>query len=215
MIRVMLVDDQAIVREGLRSMLTIEPDITVVGEAANGIKALQMLATDTPDIVLMDVRMPEMDGLTTLERVKALAPGVSVLMLTLYDDPDYLLRAVASGAAGYVLKDASRDELVRAIRITAEGGAVVAPTMLPDLLTRISQLGPTLSGRTPSTDCPLSEREMQVLALIAEGRTNQEIADRLILSPTTIKTHVQNILQKLDVSDRTQAAVYAVRCGLI
>jgi len=215
MIRVLLVDDQAMVREGLKSMLTMEPDIAVIGEAANGLEALQMVATDTPDIVLMDVRMPEMDGLAALERVKALAPRASVLMLTLYDDPDYLLRALAGGAAGYVLKDGSRDELIRAIRITAEGGAVVAPTMLPDLLRRIGQMGTILPDRARSPRFHLSDRELQVLSLIAKGYTNQQIADKLIVSPTTIKTHVQNILQKLDVSDRTQAAVYAVRYGLI
>ncbi len=215
MIRVLIVDDQAIVREGIKSMLAMEGDMAVVGEAANGLEALQRVATDPPDVVLMDVRMPEMDGLTALARLKALAPRTSVLMMTLYDDPDYLLRAVASGAAGYLLKDSSRDELLRALRITAEGGATIAPSLLPGLLQRLSSPG---SGAPPPScelEGLLSERERQVLALIAEGLTNQEIAERLVVSPTTIKTHVQNILQKLDVSDRTQAAVYAVRCGLI
>lgn len=220
MIRVLVVDDQAIVREGIRSMLALEPDITVSGEAANGYEALQQVATQPPDLVLMDVRMPEMDGLTALERIKALAPRTSVLMLTLYDDPDYLLRAVVAGAAGYVLKDTAREDLVRAIRITAEGGAIVAPSLLPELLKRIGRMGRERLGRLADGEAcqparTLSEREIQVLALIAEGLTNQEIGERLVLSPTTVKTHVQNILQKLDVSDRTQAAVYAVRCGLV
>jgi len=215
MIRVLVADDQAVVREGIKSMLSPEPDITVVAEAANGYEVLQQVATVSPDVVLMDVRMPEMDGLTALERLKALAPRSSVLMITLYDDPDYLLRAVVAGAAGYVLKDGSREELVRAVRITAEGGATIAPRMLPELLRRIGQSREVLAGRPRSPATPLSDRELQVLGLIAEGLTNQEIADRLVLSPTTIKTHVQNILQKLDVSDRTQAAVYAVRNGLI
>jgi len=215
MIRVLIVDDQAIVREGIKSMLAMEGDMAVVGEAANGLEALQRVATDPPDVVLMDVRMPEMDGLTALARLKALAPRTSVLMMTLYDDPDYLLRAVASGAAGYLLKDSSRDELLRALRITAEGGATIAPSLLPALLQRLSSPGSAVTAPSCELEGLLSERERQVLALIAEGLTNQEIAERLVVSPTTIKTHVQNILQKLDVSDRTQAAVYAVRCGLI
>jgi DNA-binding NarL/FixJ family response regulator len=215
MIRVLIVDDQAIVREGIKSMLAMEADVAVIGEAANGLEALQRVATDPPDVVLMDVRMPEMDGLTALERLKALAPRTSVLMMTLYDDPDYLLRAVSSGAAGYLLKDSSRDELLRALRITAEGGATIAPSLLPELLKRLSRPGAEGPDRACEYEGLLSDRERQVLALIAEGLTNQEIAERLVVSPTTIKTHVQNILQKLDVSDRTQAAVYAVRCGLI
>ena len=215
MIRVLVVDDQAIVREGIKSMLAMESDMAVVGEAANGLQALQHVASDPPDVVLMDVRMPEMDGLTALERLKALAPRTSVLMMTLYDDPDYLLRAVSSGAAGYLLKDASRDELLRALRITAEGGATIAPSLLPELLKRLSRSGSVTPLRPCEPEGLLSDRERQVLVLIAEGLTNPEIAERLIVSPNTVKTHVQNILQKLDVSDRTQAAVYAVRRGLI
>ena len=215
-IRIVLVDDQAIVREGLRSMLSPEPDLVVVGEAENGQEALDLVPGLDPDIVLMDVRMPEMDGLTALGRLKVVAPRSSVIMVTLYDDPDYLLRAVAIGAAGYILKDSSRDELVRAVRVTAEGGAIIAPSLLPDLLSRMSQVQAQPIA-APACDLTerLSEREMQVLRLIAEGHTNQEIAEELTIGATTVKTHVQNILQKLGVSDRTQAAVYAVRCGLI
>lgn len=215
MIRVLLVDDQAIVREGLRSMLSLDVDITVVGEAASGGEALNLISQLKPDIVLMDVRMPEMDGLTALRHAKHLAPQTSIIMVTLYDDPDYLFQAVAAGAAGYILKDASREELVRAVRITAEGGAIVAPSMMPQLLQRIGQ---TIQPTAPPSCAPpqeLSPRELEVLRLMAEGRTNVEIAEQLILSPTTVKTHVQNILQKLGVSDRTQAAVCAVRWGLI
>ena len=215
MIRIVLVDDQAIVREGLRSMLSPEPDLVIVGEAENGQEALALVPGLDPDIVLMDVRMPEMDGLTTLGRLKTLAPRSSVIMVTLYDDPDYLLRAVAIGAAGYILKDSTRDELVRAVRVTAEGGAIIAPSLLPDLLSRMSQVQAQPAAPTCNLTERLSERELQVLRLIADGRTNQEIAEELTIGATTVKTHVQNILQKLDVSDRTQAAVYAVRCGLI
>ena len=217
MISILVVDDQTIVREGLRSMLALEPDLKVVGEAENGEQAVRLVLRWVPQVVLMDVRMPGMDGLTALERIKSVSPRTSVIMVTLYDDPDYLLRAIAAGAAGYVLKDASREELVRAVRITAEGGAIIAPSMLPQLLRQVGQMMSALTPAIPA--CmpieKLSDRELEVLRLVAEGCTNQEIAEKLIVSPTTIKTHVQNILQKLGVSDRTQAAVYAVRCRLI
>ena len=136
-------------------------------------------------------------------------------MLTLYDDTDYLLRAVSSGAAGYLLKDSSRDELLRALRVTAEGGATIDPRLLPELLRRLSR--PSGLEQAPASDVEtcLSEREHQVLTFIAQGWTNQEIAERLVISATTVKTHVQHILEKLGVSDRTQAAVYAVRSGLV
>ena len=215
MIRVLIVDDQAIVRAGIRSMLAPEPDIIVVGEAGGGEEGIGLALELKPDVVLMDVRMPGMDGLTALERLKKTVPSASVIMVTLYDDTDYLLRAVSAGAAGYILKDAHRSELVRAVRVTADGGAIIEPMMLPQLL---QLMGPSLMGRDQSVTYSaetLSPRELQVLRLIAEGCTNQEIADTLIVGATTIKTHVQNILRKLGVSDRTQAAVYAVRAGLV
>ncbi len=215
MISVLLVDDQAIVREGLRSMLGLEPDITIIGEAANGEQAISLARNLLPAVILLDVRMPGMDGLAALERIKAVAPRSSVIMVTLYDDPDYLMRAVCSGAAGYVLKDSTREELIRAVRITVEGGAVIAPSLLPQLLRKVGQMATTPPVEACILVEPLSDRELEVLRLIAEGKTNQEIAEVLIVSPTTIKTHVQNILHKLGVSDRTQAAVYAVRCGMI
>ena len=216
MIRVVIVDDQAIVRQGLRAMLEAEADIAVVGEAEGGQQALKLVRELTPDIVLMDVRMPGMDGLTALEQVKNSVPKTSVIMVTLYDNPEYLFRAVALGAAGYVLKDSSRAELLRAIRVTLEGGAIIAPALMPQLLREVGRLKyPLVNNPAPALADKLSPRETEVLKLIAEGLTNQEIADKLIVSPTTIKTHVQNILQKLDASDRTQAAVCAVRSGLI
>lgn len=216
MIRIMLVDDQIIVREGLSAMLGVEDDIVVVGQAGGGAEALRLVPQMTPDVVLMDVRMPGMDGLTALDQLKSLYPTLSVIMVTLYDDPDYLYRAVSAGAAGYILKDASRAELLSAVRTVAAGGAIISPGMLRDLLSRISGLMDTSAASQPcAPELGLTRREVEVLGLMAEGLTNQEIADRIIVSPTTVKTHVQNILQKLGVSDRTQAAVYAVRCGLI
>ncbi len=217
MINVLLVDDQTIVRQGLRSLLSLESDIVVVGEAADGAQAVDMVQRLSPDIVLLDVRMPNMDGLEALRRIKRLAPKVSVIMVTLYDNPDYLLEAVAAGAAGYILKDASRQELIRAVRLIAEGGAIISSSMMPDLLRQVEQLMSTrgIHVATESLAEKLTAREIEVLKLIAEGYTNQQIADLLIVSPTTVKTHVQNILEKLNVSDRTQAAVQAVRSGLI
>ncbi len=215
MIRILLVDDQAIVREGLRAMLSLEPDMIIVGEASGGREALALVDRVQPDIVLMDVRMPDMDGLTALERIKRAHPDAAVIMVSLYDDADYLYRAVSAGAAGYILKEASRSELVRAVRLTAEGGSIISPNMLRELLDRVSALmAPTPCPPQP-TDAALTPREIEVLRCVAEGKTNQEIAEELVVSATTVKTHVQNILQKLNVSDRTQAAVVGLRCGLI
>ena len=186
MIRVLIVDDQAIVRAGIRSMLAPEPDIIVVGEAGGGEEGIGLALDLKPDVVLMDVRMPIMDGLTALERLKKTVPSASVIMVTLYDDTDYLLRAVSAGAAGYILKDAHRSELVRAVRVTADGGAIIEPMMLPQLL---QLMGPSLMGMDRSVTYSaeaLSPRELQVLRLIAEGCTNQEIADTLIVGATTI-----------------------------
>jgi DNA-binding NarL/FixJ family response regulator len=214
-IRIVLVDDQAIVREGLRAMLSLEPDIEIVGEASDGRQALSVVARLRPDIVLMDVRMPDMDGLTALDNLKRADPDTAVIMVSLYDDADYLYRAVSAGAAGYILKEASRAELVRAVRVTAEGGSIISPGMLRELLSRMSALmGPGLCPARPP-EVALTPREIEVLRCVSEGKTNHEIAEELIVSPTTVKTHVQNILQKLNVSDRTQAAVAALRCGLI
>lgn len=215
MIRIMLVDDQAIVREGLRAMLSLEPDMVIVGEASGGREALALASKVRPDLILMDVRMPDMDGLTALERIKRQDPDAAVIMVSLYDDADYLYRAVSAGAAGYILKEASRSELVRAVRITAEGGSIISPNMLRELLDRMSALMVHVACPPPAVETALTPREIEVLRYVAEGKTNQEIAEELILSATTVKTHVQNILQKLNVSDRTQAAVVALRCGLI
>lgn len=224
MIRIMLVDDQAIVREGMRSMVSVEPDMIVVGEASSGREALALGCQLLPDIILLDIRMPGMDGLVALGHLKRDLPRTSVIMVTLYDNYDYLERAVAAGAAGYILKDASRDELIRAVRVTAAGGAIIDPSMLPKLMSRLraspaigragSEQG-TVPLDAPQVETPLTERELEVVRLVAEGMTNQEIGERLFISPTTVKTHVQNITHKLNVSDRTQAAVHSVRMGLI
>lgn len=214
MITILLVDDQAVVRDGLRAMLQTEPDFHVVGEASRGEQALALAARFKPDVILLDVRMPGMDGLDTLARLKSLVPGSSVIMVTLYNNAEYLLEAVTAGASGYILKDSTREEFVRAVRAVREGGAIISPSMLPELLEHIRQ-SPGLHPCDIDTVSKLTPREVEVLRLLAQGHTNQQIADACFLSPATVKTHVQNIFLKLGVSDRTQAAVVAVRCGLI
>ena len=139
MIKILLVDDQCVVREGLRAMLQAEPDFHIVGEASSGSQALVYVARYYPDVILLDIRMPGMDGLATLAQLKQAVPTTSIIMVTLYDNPDYLLQAIASGASGYILKDSTRDELVRAIRVTREGGAIISPTLLPELFKHIQQ----------------------------------------------------------------------------
>lgn len=212
MIRVLLVDDQLVIREGLQAMLAPEPDITVVGEAGDGEEAIVAARGTQPDVILLDVRMPRMDGLEALKQIKAVAPRSAVIMVTLYDNIDYLLRAVAQGAAGYVLKDSSRADLVEAVRLVADGGGLISPSLMPRLLREVGKL---LEHEEAASPPLLSAREVEVLTLVAEGLTNQEIADRLYVGAATVKTHVQNIMLKLGVSDRTQAAVHGLRLGLI
>ncbi|MEN6478871.1 MAG: response regulator transcription factor [Anaerolineales bacterium] len=212
MIRVLLVDDQLVVREGLRAMLAPEPDIVVVGEASDGEEAITAAHDTQPDVILLDVRMPRMDGLEALKQIKAVAPRSAVVMVTLYDNTDYLLRAVAQGAAGYVLKDSSRADLVEAVRLVADGGGLISPSLMPRLLREVSKL---LAHEQVASLPLLSAREVEVLTLVAEGLSNQEIGDRLYVGAATVKTHLQNIMLKLGVSDRTQAAVRGMRLGLI
>lgn len=212
-IRVLIVDDQAIVREGVRSMLEAEGDFVVVGEASDGEEAAALVAREKVDVVLMDIRMKTMDGLTATRIVKQVAPQVAVIMLTILDDLDYLLRAVRAGAAGYVLKSASRAQLAQAIRTTVEGGSIIDPPMMKKLLQHLAVSLPEPAS-APAEPLPqanqLSERERQVLSLLVQGLSNREIADALTVSVGTVKTHVEHIMQKMQVSDRTQAAVRAV-----
>ena len=191
-------------------MLSSASDIQVVGEAKTGREALEMARTKLPDIVLMDVRMPDMDGLEATRKIKEERPRTAVIMVTMHDNPAYLREAVRAGAAGYLLKDVSKDELLDAIRQVATGGAFIESQMLKGML---SEMKP--GAATPSAARNLTKREREILALVAEGLSNREIADKLVLSPETVKSHVAAILEKLNVSDRTQAAIYAVRNGLV
>jgi len=210
--RVMLVDDHELVRQGIAAMLHSAPDLQVVGEARSGREALEVARRELPDVVLMDVKMPDMDGLEATKKIKEERARTAVIMLTMHDNPSYLRDAVRAGAAGYLLKDVSKDELVDAIRQVATGGAFIESQMLKGML---SEMKPSGGGSATGVGKNLTKREREILALVAEGMSNREIADKLVLSPETVKSHVAAILEKLNVSDRTQAAIFAVRNGLV
>src|SRR5213592_2090421 len=209
-IRVMLVDDHELVRQGVVSMLAKAEDLAIVGEAKTGREAIETARKELPDIVLMDVRMPDMDGLEATRKIKEERSRTAVVMLTMHDNPTYLRDAVRAGAAGYLLKDVSKEELVDAIRQVSTGGAFIESKLLRGMLSEMKPAGPVSSAAKN-----LTKREREILGLVAEGLSNREIADKLVLSPETVKSHVAAILEKLNVSDRTQAAIYAVRNGLV
>ncbi len=212
--RVLIVDDHAMVRDGLRSMLANDRSLEVVGEAISGADAVAAVARLAPDVVLMDIRMPGMDGLEATRQVKHAYPGVSVVMVTMYDEPDYLLEAIAAGAAGYVLKDASRFELLQAVRTAAQGGTLIHPDLMARSLQRLATRRHE-PDRSAGPFVGLTAREMDVLRELAHGRSNKEIALHLGVSVATVKTHVEHVIQKLGVADRTQAAVLAATNGLL
>ena len=209
-IRVMLVDDHPVVREGLRSMLDVA-EIEVVGEAGSGLEAVAMLERVAPDVVLMDVRMPEMDGLSAMAAIKRARPQTGILVLSTYDNIEYVIRAVVGGASGYLLKGTSRQEMINAIKAVAEGGTLLALHQLHGVVSRALQEGEKIRGRPSGATKPLTRRELEVVKLLVQGLTNKQIGELLGVSASTIKTHVQSIIRKLGVSDRTQAAVWAVR----
>lgn len=204
-IRLVIVDDHPVVRDGLRGMLESQPDFEVVGEASDGEAAVRITNKVKPEIVLMDLRMPEMDGVTALREIKASNPQVQVLVLTTYDSDADILPAIEAGASGYLLKDSSREELYTAIRATARGETVLAPAVAARLVGRM---------RAPAEE-QLSSRELEVLQLVAEGDSNSEIASRLHISQATVKSHLIHIFGKLGVSDRTAAVTVALRRGIL
>jgi DNA-binding NarL/FixJ family response regulator len=212
MTRVMLVDDHELVRQGIAAMLGGSGDVQVVAVARTGREALEVARRELPDVVLMDVRMPDMDGLEATKKLKEERPRTAVVMLTMHDNPAYLRDAVRAGAAGYLLKDVSKDELLDAIRQVATGGAFIESQMLKGMLSEMKPTGATAPSPAAKN---LTKREREILTFVAEGMSNREIAEKLVLSPETVKSHVAAILEKLNVSDRTQAAIYAVRNGLV
>jgi DNA-binding NarL/FixJ family response regulator len=214
-IRVFLADDQAMVRAGFRMILESEPDIDVVGEAADGAQAVEAARRLAPDVVVMDVRMPVMDGLEATRRIAALGPGgPRVLVLTTFDLDEYVYRALRAGAGGFLLKDGPAEQLVGAIRALADGGALLAPQVTRRLIAQFARL-PTPRDGPPPELAGLTAREIDVLRLLAQGQSNAEIAARLIVGDATVKTHVARILAKLGLRDRTQAIVVAYETGLV
>jgi DNA-binding NarL/FixJ family response regulator len=214
-IRVLLVDDQRLMREGLRTLLELEADIEVIGEAGDGQAALDAYTGLKPDVVLMDVRMPGMDGVEATRRLRAAWPEARVIILTTFDDDTYVFEGLRAGASGYLLKDVSGQELAAAVRTVAAGGALIEPSVARKVLAEFARLAPAARPAGAALPEPLSEREHEILRLVAQGLSNGEIADRLSLAEGTVKNYVTNILQKLDVRDRTQAALRARELGLI
>lgn len=210
--RLIIADDHELVRVGLRSMLAGERWLELVGEATNGREALELCRTLRPDLVLIDVRMPEMDGLETTRAIKKECPQTCVIVVTMHENTDYLIAAMKSGAAGYLLKDTSRRELLAAIRNVLRGESFLNTELTQRLLQHLAS-ETTLARET--TIEPLTAREQEVLSLLAKGLTNREIANKLVISAGTVKVHVQHIIAKLNVSDRTQAAVRAIELGLL
>ncbi|WP_326753880.1 response regulator transcription factor [Streptomyces hirsutus] len=215
MIRVLVADDQQMVRQGFTVLLNTYPDIEVVGQAVDGLDAVAQVADLAPDVVLMDIRMPELGGIEATRRITAATPHIRVLVLTTFDLDEYVYEALRAGASGFLLKDASSDQLAEAVRVVAAGEALLAPGITRRLIAEFARLEdrprPPLRERVGA----LTERETEVLGLIAQGLSNAEIAVRLVVAEQTVKTHVGRILVKLGLRDRTQAAVFAYESGLV
>jgi len=215
MIRLAVIDDQALVRMGLRTLIDGEDDIELVGEAADGREGLELIKRTVPDVVLMDIRMPTMDGLAALAEVTAergLA-GVKVVMLTTFELDDYVFAALRGGASGFVLKDAEPDELLRAVRVVAAGGSLLSPSVTRRVIDHFAGPAAAPPVRHPHLD-QLTDREREIVAWVATGRSNDEIAAELVVSPATVRTHVSRAMVKLGARDRAQLVVFAVQSGL-
>jgi len=214
-IRIVLVDDQELVRTGFRMVLDAQPDMTVVGEAADGHAAVEFARTHSADVMVMDARMPRMDGVAATRQIRQAGDRPRVLMLTTFDLDEYAFAALKAGASGFLLKDVPPEELLFAIRAVHSGDAVVAPSTTRRLIDRFAPMLPTDDGQAPAELAGLTEREREVLILVAQGLSNAELAGRLFVSEATVKTHVGRILAKLGLRDRVQAVVYAYENGLV
>ena len=208
-IRILITDDHAVVREGLRALIETKPDMELIGEAADGVEAVEKARLLQPDVTLLDIVMPRMDGITALREIKRENPDARILVLTSFAEDAQIFPAIKAGALGYLLKDSSPRELLQAIRDVHAGKASLHPTVALKMIHEFNQ-----PSDLPPTEKPLTEREMQVLKLVAQGYSNQEIADRLMVSKRTAGTHVGNIMGKLHLANRTQAALYALKEGL-
>jgi DNA-binding NarL/FixJ family response regulator len=217
-IRVLVADDHPVVREGLSAIVDAEDDIVVVGEAWDGNEAIRLAHQLRPDVVLMDLKMPNVDGVEAIERIRAEVPSTHVLILTTYADDDYIVAGIRAGARGYLLKDAPPDELVRAIRVVSRGESLLEPVVAAKVLDTLSALmsrNDSASATDITRDTILTSREREILTLLAGGARNKDIADALFISERTVKVHVTNLMQKLDANTRTEAVAKAIKRGLI
>jgi two-component system, NarL family, response regulator LiaR len=208
-IRILIADDHAVVREGLSTLISTEPDLELVGEAADGAEVIRKAIGLHPDVILLDLVMPRKDGIYAIQEIKKINPGARILVLTSFAEDNLLFPAIKAGASGYLLKDTSPHDLLQAIRDVHNGQSSLHPTIARKLVDELQQ-----PPRAPLSEDPLTEREVEILNLVAQGLPNQEIADRLVLSERTVRTHMTNILGKLHLANRTQAALYALRKGL-
>ena len=208
-IRLLVVDDQTVVREGLAAILANYSDIDVIGQAADGIQAMEIIKQEKPDVVLLDLAMPNQDGLTTIPKIKEYAPNTRILVVTGFAENDLVYQAIKAGALGYILKDATRDQLLQAIRDVAQGRASLQPSIAVKLIQEINH-----PSELNYTADPLTRRELETIRLIARGLSNQEIAAELVVNERTIAKYVSSILDKLHLANRTQAALYALREGI-
>jgi NarL family two-component system response regulator LiaR len=209
-IRILIVDDHAVVREGLRSFIQIKPDMEVVGEAADGIEAIEKALSLEPDVILLDIVMPRLDGIGTIEQLKGEGSRARVLVITSFAEDDQIFPAIKAGALGYLLKDSKPEELIQAIRDVYRGDSYLDQTVARKLMDELSR-----EPELPPTEEPLTERELEVLTLIAQGYSNREIGEQLHLRERTVGKYASNILDKLHLSNRTQAALYALRKGIV
>ncbi len=215
-IRLLLVDDQALFREGLRILLSVHDDLDIAGEAGNGKEAVELAADLKPDVILMDLRMPVLDGVEATRLVRQEHPQTAVIVLTTFDDDENVFEALRAGAAGYLLKDVSSEKLVEAIRAAARGESFLQPSVAAKVIAEFTRISgqPTRPEAQPLVE-PLSERELEILVIMASGATNREIAEQLYIAEGTVKNHVTNILSKLGARDRTQAVVKAQELGIL
>lgn len=211
-IKVLIVDDHQVVRQGLRTFLELQEDIVVVGEAGDGVVAVEMVHQYLPDVVLMDLVMPRLDGISATRQVKSSSPDVKVIALTSFTEDDKVFPAIQAGASCYLLKDVSPDDLVEAIRAAYQGEARLHPEIIHRLMEQVAQQA---SPKHETHLDEITDRERDVVRLVAQGRSNHEIAQELVISEKTVKTHVSNILSKLHLEDRTQLAIYAIKKGLV
>lgn len=210
-IKVLIVDDHVLIREGLRRILSLEPSIALVGEAENGKQAIEVVTEKDVDVVLLDINMPEMNGIKACQLIKKNSPKTQVIALTIHEEEDYLFEMIRSGASAFLLKDVSSDRLIKTIKGTARGESFIPPKLMSRLFLEINRLASTTGDKNNG----LTQRELEVLQLVAQGQNNKAIAKKLYISEKTVKNHLTSIFQKLGVTDRTQAALYAIKNKIV